>query len=526
MTLAAGIAAAGALALPSDGATITGTSRADRLTGTNRADSIFGGAGNDRLRGRGGNDFIHGGTGRDTVVAEGGDDRIALQGDAATDSVACGSGRDIVNAERSDVVARDCEVVSLQLSRDPYRNSTSQHETQVEPDSFASGSTIVSTFQSGRFVGGGASNIGFATSSDGGRTWRSGFLPGLSIFSVPAGVHAVVSDPVVAYDPARRVWLIASLGVSERLTELLISRSSDALSWGLPVAAARSVGEDLAYDKEWISCDTWPTSPFFGRCYLSYTEVANDRLTTQTSADGGLTWSLPVAPPAGTGRGFVSGAQPVVRPDGTAVVVYTSRDAIVATRSGDGGASFLRPVTVATLRAAPLTNFRAPALPSVEADAGGRIYVAWHTCMFRELCTRNDIALTTSTDGVGWEPARRVPTGSAAAESDRVIPGLGVDPTTSGSGARLAVAYHSHGEGTFDVHLVTSANAGASWARPQRLTARSMPRSAIAVTSSGAMLGDYISTSFVNGRPVPVFSLASPRTGATFRQAIFATVPR
>src|SRR5262245_12252094 len=58
----------------------------------------------------------------------------------------------------------------LQLSADPYTNSSSQHQTQVEPDTFAYGSTIVAAFQVGRFPGIGASNIGWATSQDAGAT--------------------------------------------------------------------------------------------------------------------------------------------------------------------------------------------------------------------------------------------------------------------------------------------------------------------------------------------------------------------
>src|SRR5437588_8151189 len=47
-----------------------------------------------------------------------------------------------------------------QISSDPFTNTTSQHQTEVEPSTFAYGSTIVSLFQSGRFaVGGGASDI-------------------------------------------------------------------------------------------------------------------------------------------------------------------------------------------------------------------------------------------------------------------------------------------------------------------------------------------------------------------------------
>src|SRR5690349_13117294 len=88
----------------------------------------------------------------------------------------------------------------IQISSDPYTNPTSNHKTQVEPDTFAFGNTIVSTFQSGRFFDGGASNIGWATSTNGGQTWTHGFLPSSTVFASPAGVYPRASDPSVAYD--------------------------------------------------------------------------------------------------------------------------------------------------------------------------------------------------------------------------------------------------------------------------------------------------------------------------------------
>ncbi len=59
-------------------------------------------------------------------------------------------------------------VAGIQLSTDPYKNKNAEHQTEVEPDIFAFGSTIVSTFQAGRFTHGGSDNIGWATSSDNG----------------------------------------------------------------------------------------------------------------------------------------------------------------------------------------------------------------------------------------------------------------------------------------------------------------------------------------------------------------------
>src|SRR5437660_1309031 len=77
----------------------------------------------------------------------------------------------------------------LQLSSDPYSNTTSQHQTEAEPDSYSNGSTIVAATQVGRFSDGGSSNIGWATSTDSGATWKNGFLPSTTVFATPAGQY-------------------------------------------------------------------------------------------------------------------------------------------------------------------------------------------------------------------------------------------------------------------------------------------------------------------------------------------------
>jgi hypothetical protein len=387
----------------------------------------------------------------------------------------------------------------------------------------------VTAFQSGRYFSGGASNIGWATSTDGGRTWTSGFLPGLSLFSTPAGAAAAVSDPVVAYDAAHGVWLIASLGVSPAVSTLLISRSRDGINWDPPVVAARAVSASLAYDKEWIACDSWPTSPFLGRCYLSYTDLSSRGLSTQRSSDGGLTWSAPARGPDLP----LSGAQPLSLPNGDLVVVYLSEAGIVAVRSRNGGTSFQIPTTVSPLAERPVPRFRAPPLPSAELDGNGRIYVAWQDCRFRAGCSGNDIVLSSSNDGVIWAPATRVPIDPARSPATHVVPGLAVDPASGGGSGRIAIAFHSLPAADctlacrVDVGLISSSDGGSTWTPAQRLSAQSMPFSWMADTSSGRMLGDYISTSFVAGRAVPVFSLASePSRTGRFRQATFATIVR
>ncbi len=58
----------------------------------------------------------------------------------------------------------------VKISTDTFTNPSSQHATEVEPDTFAFGSTLVSAFQVGRVVNGGGADIGFSTSTDGGTT--------------------------------------------------------------------------------------------------------------------------------------------------------------------------------------------------------------------------------------------------------------------------------------------------------------------------------------------------------------------
>src|SRR5260370_36667523 len=52
----------------------------------------------------------------------------------------------------------------IQISSDPFTNTTSNHKTEVEPDTFAFGNTIVSAFHQGRFFYGEGSLFGFPTS--------------------------------------------------------------------------------------------------------------------------------------------------------------------------------------------------------------------------------------------------------------------------------------------------------------------------------------------------------------------------
>ena len=105
--------------------------------------------------------------------------------------------------------------------------------------------------------------------------------------------------------------MIASLPLSNtsQTPAVVVNRSTDGLTWQNPVSADPS---NQSSDKNWIVCDSWPNSPYFGNCYLEWDDPLNkNEIFMSTSTDGGLTWGVPT-PTAYLAAGI--GGQPLVQP--------------------------------------------------------------------------------------------------------------------------------------------------------------------------------------------------------------------
>jgi len=420
------------------------------------------------------------------------------------------------------VLSASANVAVTIIATDPFTNTTSQHATIVEPDTYSFNSTIVAAAQWGRFNDGGASDIGVSVSTNNGSSWTAQALPGITAFSSPTGPYARVSDPSVAYDARHNVWMVSSIALNGSVVgaAVLVSRSTNGgATWNNPNAVAVA-GPNDNLDKNWTVCDNSDASPFWGSCYTTWDDFGHGNLLKVAySRDGGLTWKL-----SKTARVGVIGGQPLVQPSGQVVIPIdnAAETALGYTLSTNGGAKFgnVFTITSITARADP-GNIRSGPLPSAELANDGTIYVVWEDCRFRAGCTSNDLVYTSSANGTTWSAVQRIPIDPVTSTVDHFLPGIGVNFGTSGSGTQIAVAYYYYPDVncTFatcqlDVGYISTTNAGASWSAPQQLRGP-MTMSWLPNTTQGRMVGDYISTSFDGvGMAHPVFAEAyAPPTG-------------
>jgi hypothetical protein len=414
-------------------------------------------------------------------------------------------------------------VTLTQLSRDPYTNTTSYHATEVEPDTYSSGATIVSAFQAGRFQDGGASNVGWATSSNGGTTWTNGFLPGTTVYATPAGPYARDTDPAVAFDAKHGVWMASTLALNASLVgvAVIVNRSTNGGTvWGNPVTVSAASGAQN-FDKNWIVCDDTATSPHYGNCYTQWDDFGHgNQLHMATSSDGGLTWTAAKVP-----RASVIGGQPLVQPNGTVIVPIDNgfETAIGSVVSTNGGVSYKGVFLISSITFHTVAgNLRSGPLPSAEIDGAGTVYVVWQDCRFESGCPANDLVMSTSTNGTSWSPVTRVPIDAVGSGADHFIPGLAVDKSTSGGSAHLGLTYYfypvancSTSTCQLDVGFISSTNGGSTWGTATQL-AGPMNLNTLPLTSQGYMVGDYISTSFnSSGTAHGVFAVGNTVAGKT-----------
>ncbi len=399
-----------------------------------------------------------------------------------------------------------------------------QPHTEVEPDIAMDPNhpdVVVAVFQVGRCEGG-AADVGYATSNDGGRTWAAGFMPLLT--RVGGGPFERGDDPAVAFGPDGSVYVV-EMGFNQGNcgSVVAVQRSDDhGLTFGRPVYAEKDCGP--FNDKTWIAVDDFPGSPFFGRIYVAWLRLAaGEDIVLRHSDDRGSTWSPRVqVSPKNSGP---EGAFPVVQPNGDLTVLYRKDDPfgpMVAQTSRDGGESFGTPVNVADVHPKEPKDLRTGlGIPSASVDpATGYLYVVWQDHRFSSDGT-NDAVLSRSTDGgATWDPVLQV----SPPDGGRVLDQF--TPAVAAFGGFVHVSYFTRerSPGQFDrvfLNETTGAEPGLAFG-PQLTLGPSGDLRFAAVSGRQRFLGDYLGLAANASSVHAVWCLPTPALPGPQHQAAYS----
>jgi hypothetical protein len=405
---------------------------------------------------------------------------------------------------------------------------------------------------------------GFFTSFDGGHTWIDGQIP------MGNGASSGNGDPSPAFNAKFHTAHMAQLSAAQGEgspnaghINVSVSTSSDGgLTWrpAVTVAAGHaSIGPSAAgvfLDKEWLVADNYPSSPHYGRLYLSWDQLEFSKgaflrspVVLSYSDDAGKTWTRPVeisgsnstyctanqglAGPAGAcDESFFS--YPAVRPNGDVVVGFMNQqhsaawesanefeDQILTVTSHDGGVHWQTPVHVDDLEDGGIEGinftdypanvdgratqtgyqFRTGSWGNLNVDpVTGNVYVVWTDNRdgahdVAHPVTDTNVFMSSSTDaGATWSAPIRVTSGA----TDKWF------PWAAARAGKIGVVYQEEaGTGTYVTRLATSTNGGGSWAYQTVSTAVSDANHSVWFRAHAAdcdpcatFIGDYIGLAF------------------------------
>jgi len=373
---------------------------------------------------------------------------------------------------------------NIQVSSDAFPNMQSPG-TEVEPMiavNPANANDMIEVFQEGRYYDGGSVDDGYATSTDGGKTWTSNPMPGVT--KAVGGKFDRASDPAVAFGLNNTAYMVSLVLLGSTGVGLTVNKSTDGgMTWSNPVIAYENDGGFS--DKSWIAVDAYPSSPCKGDVYATWDNFYNNLQSELTmSTDGGQTWTTNAIPGAeGEGNAIV------VLPNGNLVDTYEgfSAGSYQAVTSTNCGKSWSAPVNVGPIDGTTEPNLRSPTLPYSAVDPNtGAVYLVWQSLHFNP--SHNDIVISSSTDGgKTWSAETRVNTDPTSDGVDHFTPAV----VAAKGGVAVIYDVQKNDSGNILAYYSQSANGGKTWSSPVRVTSQVSNTSYMVLTNQGPMLGDY-----------------------------------
>jgi len=393
----------------------------------------------------------------------------------------------------------------LNQSGRAFINSETEPWVDVNP---ANASNMVGFFQEDRWSTGGARNVTFAYTDDGGQTWVNVPAPGLTRHY--GGIYERATDPWVEFGPNNRVYATdLAFDDTSPASGIFVHVSTDGgHTWGAPITLKTENNFAFFNDRNSLAVDDFPASPFYGSVYVGWDRLASKGPGYAYTGDGlvayardGLHYTTATAVPTGNNEQTLTNL-PVVEPDGTVVLVGTyyqnqsfnkNGGKFFVTRSSNGGVSWdpvrfpfdQKPVGIPNIRSGD-------GVPNASVDRrNGKLYAVWQDARFSG-GKRDDVLLTSSRDqGRTWSAPIKVNDTPADAQG-AFLPTVKVD-----ANGRVGVVYYDlrNDASARDASLITtewitfSTDGGGSFGTSKRV-APDFDHTAAAF-AGGFFLGDY-----------------------------------
>jgi hypothetical protein len=425
-----------------------------------------------------------------------------------------------------------------------YRHSEVEPWIEVNP---TDPDSIAGIWQQDRWSNGGARGLVAGVSTDGGATWQSVVIPGLSHCS--GGIFERATDPWLSFAPNGELYSMSlSFDNTTSANALLVNESDDGgLTWSPPTAIVDGSDGFGFNDKNSLTAD--PNDPNY--VYATWQRVGQTwftRSTTAATTDPAL-WEPARAIHVPSGGQRTIGHQIVVLPEsdgGDLVNGFTlfgkgNKRYIAVLRSEDHGATWTGPITVSTQDtvgiADPETSHNVRTgnfLPDFAVDPTGAVYAVWQDARFDPASGKgkggrrrhDSIAFSKSTNGgLTWTPPIKVnqtPTDISSGNQQAFT--ASVDVSNDGT---VSVTYYDFRNNTSDagtlltdywaVHCHSSTSSCATdpggWSE-SRVTDAPFDMSE-APDASGWFVGDYEGLDSEGGSYLPFFSQTHPGDPAT-----------
>jgi hypothetical protein len=446
----------------------------------------------------------------------------------------------LVRASDDSGVTAPLQPWELATSGQAFLDSQTEPWVDVNP---ADARNLVGMFQEDRWSTGGARNLTFAVSRDGGETWANQALQGVG--RLAGGTYERVTDPWVEFGPFNRVHATSlAFDDSTPRNAVFVHTSTDGgATWGPPVLVAADTLIQFFNDRQSLTVDDFPASPFYGRVYVGWDRLASrgpgyaytgDGLVAY-SANGGSSFSQAfTAAPTGNNEQTLTNL-PVVLPSGTVLDVGTyyrnqsfgkNGAFFFVTRSTDGGRTWSPVSFPEPLKAIGVPGIRGgDGVPNATVDRRtGKVYAVWQDSRFSR-GKRDDILLVSSTDGGRtWSAPVQVndtPAGAQAA----FTPTVKVD-----ANGRVGVLYYdlrndvSARDTTFTTTewIAFSVDGGRTFGASRRVSPDF--DHAAAAFAGGFFLGDYQGLGVAGSTFFPFFGATlAPQANGAIGSDVFST---